>query len=146
MRKKSQKVAGWGNYPMVDAQVTSPKDAAAWQASGHQHPRVVRGLGRSYGDQSIDLEATIADTRRLNHLLSFDDETGVLVCQAGVSLADIIATLAPRGWFPVVNPGTKYVTVGGAIANDIHGKGHHRDGSFARYVRSFTMLLASGDV
>ncbi|MGB3776982.1 MAG: FAD-binding oxidoreductase [Tunicatimonas sp.] len=146
MRKKSQKVAGWGNYPMVIARVASPKDTTAWQTSGHENSLVVRGLGRSYGDQSIDLEATIADTRRLNHLLSFDDETGVLVCQAGVSLADIITTFAPRGWFPVVNPGTKYVTVGGAIANDIHGKGHHRDGSFARYVRSFTILLASGDV
>ena len=105
-----------------------------------------QGLGRSYGDQSIDSEAIVADTRRLNHLLSFDDETGVLVCQAGVSLADIITTLAPRGWFPVVNPGTKYVTVGGAIANDIHGKGHHRDGSFARYVHSFTILLADGRI
>ena len=131
---------------MVDAQVASPKDATAWQTSGREHPMVVRGLGRSYGDQSIDLEAIVADTQRLNHLLSFDDKTGVLVCQAGVSLADIITTLAPRGWFPVVNPGTKYVTVGGAIANDIHGKGHHRDGSFARYVQSFTILLASGTV
>lgn len=146
MRTKSQKVAGWGNYPVVNAQVASPKDVAAWQAPGNNHPLVVRGLGRSYGDQSIDLEAVVADTQRLNHLLSFDDETGVLVCQAGVSLADIITILAPRGWFPVVNPGTKYVTVGGAIANDIHGKGHHRDGSFAGCVQSFTVLLASGDV
>ncbi len=146
MRTRSQKVAGWGNYPTVTARVTSPKDTATWQNSGDGNSLVVRGLGRSYGDQSIDLEATITDTRRLNHLLSFDEETGVLVCQAGVSLADIITTLAPRGWFPVVNPGTKYVTVGGAIANDIHGKGHHHDGSFARYVRSFTVLLASGEV
>ena len=146
MRNKPQKVAGWGNYPMVTARVASPKDTTAWQTSGHENPLVIRGLGRSYGDQSIDSEAIVADTRRLNHLLSFDDETGVLVCQAGVSLADIITTLAPRGWFPVVNPGTKYVTVGGAIANDIHGKGHHRDGSFARYVHSFTILLADGRI
>ncbi len=131
---------------MVTARVASPKDTADWEASGSENSRVVRGLGRSYGDQSIDPEAIVADTRRLNHFLSFDDATGVLVCQAGVSLADIITTLAPRGWFPVVNPGTKYVTVGGAIANDIHGKGHHRDGSFARYVRSFTILLADGRV
>jgi FAD/FMN-containing dehydrogenase len=146
MRTKSQKIAGWGNYPMVTAQVTSPRDTSAWQTSGQEYPLVVRGLGRSYGDQSIDPQAVVADTRRLNHLLSFDDVTGGLVCQAGVSLADIITTLAPRGWFPVVNPGTKYVTVGGAIANDIHGKGHHRDGSFARYVRSFTILLADGRI
>ncbi len=129
---------------MVTTRVASPRDTTAWQASTHKNPLVVRGLGRSYGDQSIDSEATVTDTKRLNHLLSFDDVTGVLVCQAGVSLADIISTLAPRGWFPVVNPGTKYVTVGGAIANDIHGKGHHRDGTFARYVRSFTILLADG--
>ena len=131
---------------MVTARVASPKDTADWQASGSENPRVVRGLGRSYGDQSIDPEATVANTRRLNHFLSFDDATGVLVCQAGVSLADIINTLAPRGWFPVVNPGTKHVTVGGAIANDIHGKGHHRDGSFAGCVHSFTILLADGRV
>ncbi len=131
---------------MVTARVASPKDTADWQASGRENPRVVRGLGRSYGDQSIDPEATVANTRRLNHFLGFDEATGVLVCQAGVSLADIINILAPRGWFPVVNPGTKHVTVGGAIANDIHGKGHHRDGSFARCVRSFTILLADGRV
>ncbi|MGB3850945.1 MAG: FAD-binding oxidoreductase [Tunicatimonas sp.] len=129
---------------MVNAPVASPRDASDWQSSSRNQALVVRGLGRSYGDQSIDAEATVANTGRLNHLLSFDDDTGVLVCQAGVSLADIISTLAPRAWFPVVNPGTKYVTVGGAIANDIHGKGHHRDGSFARYVRSFTILLADG--
>ncbi len=104
----------------------------------------MRGLGRSYGDQSVDTEAVVVATRNLNHFLSFDAEQGILTCQSGVSLADIIQTFAPRGWFPIINPGTKYVTVGGAIANDIHGKGHHRDGSFATCVLSFTVRVADG--
>ena len=142
MRIKQQTIAGWGNYPATNAQVFHPR-----QASELQHPEItVRGLGRSYGDQSIDTHALVVDTRRLHHFLGFDEERGILTCEAGVSLADIITTLAPRGWFPTVNPGTKYVTVGGAIANDIHGKGHHRDGSFARNVLSFTIMVADGQV
>lgn len=142
MLTQSQKIAGWGNYPRVKSQVASPSAKVLRQPIPSKV--TTRGLGRSYGDQSVDSAATVVDTRRLNHLLAFDEEQGLLTCQAGVSLAEIIWTFAPRGWFPVVNPGTKYVTVGGAIANDIHGKGHHRDGSFAHYVVSFTILVADG--
>ena len=145
MRIRQKKIAGWGNYPAVDAQVTTLRQASELHPSAH--PEItVRGLGRSYGDQSIDAQALITDTRHLHHFLAFDEEQGILTCEAGVSLADIITTFAPRGWFPMVNPGTKYVTVGGAIANDIHGKGHHRDGSFARWVLSFTIMVADGTV
>ena len=146
MHTKQQKIAGWGNYPATNAQVSLPRQVSDLQQATHHSEITVRGLGRSYGDQSIDARALIADTQRLHHFLDFDEELGILTCEAGVSLSDIITTLAPRGWFPVVNPGTKYVTVGGAIANDIHGKGHHRDGSFARYVLSFTIMIADGTV
>ena len=146
MHTKRQKVAGWGNYPSVEAQVSCPRQVSELQQSTLHTEVTTRGLGRSYGDQSIDTNALIADTRQFHHFLSFDEEQGLLVCQAGVSLADIITTFAPRGWFPIVNPGTKYVTVGGAIANDIHGKGHHRDGSFVRCVQSLTIMVADGSV
>ena len=146
MRTKKQKISGWGNYPATEARVSRPRQESELQQAARHHQITVRGLGRSYGDQSIDAHALVADTRRLNHLLDFDEERGILTCQAGVSLADIIATFAPRGWFPIINPGTKYVTVGGAIANDIHGKGHHSDGSFACCVLSFTIMIADGTI
>ena len=146
MRTKQQNIAGWGNYPATNAQVSSPRQVSELQQATQHSEITVRGLGRSYGDQSIDASALIANTSRLYHFLDFNEESGVLTCEAGVSLADIITTFAPRGWFPIVNPGTKYVTVGGAIANDIHGKGHHRDGSFARCVLSFTIMVADGTV
>ena len=146
MATRKQKISGWGNYPMIKAQVSSPRQARELQESRRYPEITVRGLGRSYGDQSIDPKAVVTDTHRLNHFLDFDEERGVLTCQAGVSLAEIITTFAPRGWFPVINPGTKYVTVGGAIANDIHGKGHHRDGSFVQCVLSFMIIVADGTI
>ena len=146
MHTKQQKIAGWGNYPAIQSRVSSPRFVEDLQQSAQRDGITVRGLGRSYGDQSIDSTATVTTTSKFNHFLSFDQDQGVLTCQAGVSLADIITTFAPRGWFPIVNPGTKYVTVGGAIANDIHGKGHHRDGSFARSVLSFTIVVGDGQV
>ncbi len=146
MSIKKQKISGWGNYPVTEAHVSSPRQESDLQKIT-QYPQItVRGSGRSYGDQSIDSRAVVADTHRLNHFLDFDEERGILTCQAGVSLAEIITTFAPRGWFPIINPGTKYVTVGGAIANDIHGKGHHRDGSFVQCVLSFTIMIADGTV
>ena len=145
MHISSKPLAGWGNYPRITAQVGYPahlqqvRDA---QASGV----IARGLGRSYGDQAIDAQHLVLKTNKFNRLLAFDEQQGILTAEAGVSLEEIIRTFAPRGWFPVVNPGTKFVTLGGAIANDVHGKGHHVDGSFANCVESFTLLLADGNI
>lgn len=103
---------------------------------------LARGLGRSYGDAALSSSSRILLTGKLNRMLAFDSQTGVLCCEPGVSFAEIINTFLPRGWFPPVTPGTKYVTMGGALASDIHGKNHHRDGSFVNFVRSFTLLTA----
>jgi FAD/FMN-containing dehydrogenase len=102
------------------------------------------GLGRSYGDVCLNNGHTLLDTSRMAHLLAFDDATGVLTCEAGATLDDILEVLVPRGWFLPVTPGTKFVTVGGCIANDVHGKNHHRAGTFGRHVLSFELLRSDG--
>ena len=98
------------------------------------------GNGRSYGDSCQNGGGSIADMRSLNRILGFDPQTGVIEAEAGTLLSDIIACAAPHGYFPAVVPGTQFVTLGGAIANDVHGKNHHRRGSFGCHVISFTLL------
>lgn len=136
------KVSNWGRYPEVEADVKllNPLKVAA-QIDGAKD-FIVRGLGRSYGDAS--LSANIYSALHLNHYLAFSAETGRLHAQAGVSFKDIIDTFLPKGWFLPVTPGTKYITLGGAIAANVHGKNHHSEGSFFRHVESITLLTAEG--
>lgn len=102
------------------------------------------GNGRSYGDSCHNQTGTLVDMRTMNRILDFDPATGVLKAEAGVLLSDIIDRVVPHGWFPAVVPGTRFVTLGGAIANDIHGKNHHRRGSFGCHVAGFTLLRSDG--
>lgn len=104
------------------------------------------GNGRSYGDSCHSQTGTLVDMRSMNRILDFDPATGVLKAEAGVLLSDIIDHVVPFGWFPAVVPGTRFVTLGGAIANDIHGKNHHRRGSFGCHVAAFTLLRSDGAV
>ena len=145
----TETLAGWGNYPRALCEVSRPETAkevcdsiAELGATGV----IARGLGRSYGDPAINEGGRVLELTKLDRYLGFDEATGTLICEAGVSLGQIIADFAPRGWFPAVTPGTKFVTVGGCIANDVHGKAHHVDGCFSSCVESFRMLLASGEV
>ena len=103
------------------------------------------GLGRSYGDSCLNDGGTLLDASRLCRFLSFDAEKGTLRCEAGVTLADILEVIVPKGWFLPVTPGTRYVTVGGAIANDIHGKNHHRAGTFGMHTVRFELLRSTGE-
>ena len=102
------------------------------------------GMGRSYGDVCLNPGGALWLTQGADHWLDFDAETGQLTCQAGALLADIQHLLAPRGWMLPVTPGTEFVTVGGAIANDVHGKNHHVAGSFGNHVRSLTLQRTDG--
>ena len=141
-------LSGWGRFPIEECHVFRPekrRGVGAVVASGQQANYIARGLGRSYGDASVNGDGVI-DMSRLNRMLAFDAETGVLECEAGVSLAEIVATFAPRGFFLPVLPGTKFITVGGAIANDVHGKNHHQDGTFGRFVKDFVLLTARGEI
>lgn len=133
------RISGWGNYPSRDALVAKPDVLAQIDLST---PVIPRGLGRSYGDSS--LARRVIDTTALDRFLSFED--GWLRCEAGVSLGEVLRVFVPRGWFLPVTPGTRHVTVGGAIASDVHGKNHHLDGSFSDHVEEFDLMVASGDV
>jgi FAD/FMN-containing dehydrogenase len=103
------------------------------------------GLGRSYGDSCLNDTQMIIPCGGFDRFISFDQSTGVLRAQAGVSLATILDIFVPRGWFLPVTPGTKFVTLGGAVANDIHGKNHHVAGTFGRHVTQFGLLRSSGE-
>jgi FAD/FMN-containing dehydrogenase len=106
---------------------------------------IARGAGRSYGDSSLNPDGVVA-TDRLAHILELDESSGEIVCEAGVLLSDIIEVTLPRGWFPPVTPGTRFVTVGGMIASDVHGKNHHLSGSFADHVLWLDLALPDGSV
>jgi FAD/FMN-containing dehydrogenase len=107
---------------------------------------LVFGNGRSYGDVCLNAGGTLLAARGLDRFISFDATSGVLECEAGVLLSEIISLTLPHGWFPPVTPGTAMVTVGGAIANDVHGKNHHRAGSFGHHLLSFELRRSSGEI
>jgi decaprenylphospho-beta-D-ribofuranose 2-oxidase len=139
-------MSGWGRYPRVPSDVLRPSGTAAMRAAVLDHGRVIaRGNGRAYGDAGIGATATVLSAN-LDHVLAFDPETGLVTVEAGMGLDDLIATFLPRGWFPPVVPGTRFPSVGGLIASDVHGKNHHRDGSFGDHVEALTLMTASGAV
>lgn len=136
-------IQGWGRYPRIDAAPYAPQTlgaAAHWLTD--TQPLIARGLGRSYGDSA--LAPRTLETSQLHHLLGFNKHSGLLDCQAGVSLSEILTVFVPHGWFLPVTPGTRFVSVGGAIASDVHGKNHHLDGCFSTCVESIELLLADG--
>lgn len=142
-------LAGWGRFVPQPCQVFRPEQArqiASILRTGGQPHYIARGLGRSYGDAAVNEGGGVIDFTRLNRMMNFDPASGILECEAGVSLAEILEVFLPRGWFLPVTPGTKYVTVGGAIAHDVHGKNHHRDGSFSQFVVDFGLYTPHGDV
>ncbi len=142
-------LSGWGRSPVEECHVYRPekrRNALPLVTSHREHTWIPRGLGRSYGDAAINSGGGVLDYSRLNRMIAFDPETGILECEAGVSLAEILETFVPRGYFLSVLPGTKFVTVGGAIANDVHGKNHHRDGTFGHFVESFELLTPMGEL
>jgi FAD/FMN-containing dehydrogenase len=103
------------------------------------------GKGRSYGDCCLNNHAYLLPTTNLDHILQFDSSTGRLICEAGVTLEEILKFAIPKKWFLPATPGTKFITLGGAIANDIHGKNHHRTGTFVHAVREFELLRSNGE-
>jgi len=139
-------MASWGCLPFADAARTIERDwrFEALPELGEIDSALPYGRGRSYGDSCINSHATQLSTRRLNRFIRFDAERGILNCEAGLTLDEILRVIVPRGWFLPVVPGTRFVTFGGAIANDVHGKNHHHAGSFGCHIRSLTLLRSDG--
>ena len=127
------KLSGWGRYPNIEAELNAPYTVDSLRAQVIKGNSIARGNGRAYGDSAISVQNTI-HMRHFNRILEFDPERGYLLAEAGVLLKDIIDVSLPSGWFPYVTPGTKFVTLGGMIAADVHGKNHHKEGSFSNYV------------
>jgi len=141
-------LVGWGGIAPQECAVYRPEQRRSLKeilGGAGDASLIPRGLGRSYGDASVNGGAGVIDMTRLDRMIAFDPETAVLECEAGVSLADIVEIFLPRGYFLPVTPGTKFVTVGGAIANDIHGKNHHAAGSFGQFVEAISLLLPDGE-
>src|SRR5579872_4602313 len=141
-------LSGWGHYPICESDVFRPEKFAELAAvvSANSHKLIARGAGRAYGDAALNADSRVVDLQRLNRMLDFDAETGILHAEAGVTLDEIIRVFLPRGFFPAVVPGTRYVTLGGSVAADIHGKSHHRESSLGTQVLWFDLMLASGEV
>jgi len=143
---KKEQLYGWGHTPVAECISFRPEKRRDLQAllGEHEGALLARGLGRSYGDASLQPEGTIL-TPRLDHFIDFDATTGIARAQTGVSLAAIMELCVPKGWLPPVIPGTRHVTLGGALASNVHGKNHFKTGEFAEHVLSIRLMLASGE-
>jgi L-gulonolactone oxidase len=142
-------VLSWGRVHRYRHWVTRPHhldqvDLAAAARKGGNGAALAHGMGRSYGDSALNGGGALIVTRGLDRILSTDWTTGVVRAEAGLSLDALMRLSVPRGWFPAVAPGTKFVTLGGAVANDVHGKNHHLSGSFGAHVRALGLMGSDG--
>jgi len=138
-------VRSWGLPGPFDHRLLTPGSVAEVRFPAHD-PWLAHGNGRSYGDVALNDGHTLVRTRWLDRYVGFDPENGILECEAGVLLSAVVEDFGPRGWFLPVVPGTRHVTVGGAIANDVHGKNHHAMGSFGDHLESLRLLRSDGTV
>jgi len=139
------KLSGWGRYPVIDSQTQSFASLAELhRCLAVAGDLIVHAMGRSYGDSALHDRVLLS--RRFNKILDFEPQTGTVTCEAGVTLADLLEAFLPRGWLLPVIPGTKFISVGGAIASDIHGKNHHREGCFSECLQALDLLLPNGEM
>ena len=140
------KLAGWGNFPRVEAQLCRPRYTDELSGLLADSPSLIaRGNGRSYGDAAVNPAMTVTTTA-MNRIRRLDLDQGRAICEAGMLLSDLIERIVPAGWFVPVVPGTAQVSLGGMAAADIHGKNHHLEGSFGRHVDALDLLVGDGRV
>ena len=143
----SRELSGWGRFPVQNCQVARPEKRRELTDAASSHAvvdTIARGAGRSYGDASLNQGSGVILQEKLDKFLDFDSQTGVLHAEGGARFADIIETFVPRGFFLSVAPGTKHVTLGGAIACNVHGKNHHQVGAISNFIEEIELLTASG--
>ena len=139
-------LSGWGRFPKFYTKELTPKsESQLFEILTNNKSFIPRGNGRSYGDSAVNKNITINMTK-MNKFLSWNQNSGELIAESGVLIADIIQTFLPKGWFPFVTPGTKFVTLGGAIACDVHGKNHHKEGSFGNYVNWIEIVIGNNKI
>lgn len=140
-----KKVSNWGNFPVVKKEIrTADTEEEIRKFVLEKNEIIARGNGRCYGDAS--LSEFIFSTKRLKKFISFDRLNGIIECESGVLLSEVLEVIVPQGYFLPVTPGTKYITVGGAVASDVHGKNHHSEGSFSNYLREFKLMNEYGTI
>lgn len=140
-----QKVTNWGNFPVVEKEMRSNDSVSKIKDFVQERNEVIaRGNGRCYGDASLGEH--IFSTKRLNKFIAFDRLNGIIECESGVLLSEVLEVAVPQGFFLYVTPGTKYVSVGGAIASDVHGKNHHAEGCFSECVIEFKLIDENSQV
>lgn len=140
--------SSWGGYPKLAQSVKAFQPTSRFSALSDEAVTagfLPYGQGRSYGDVCLNSCGAIVSSEHLNHFIQFDQHSGILRCEAGVTLGDILSAVVPKGWFLPCTPGTKFVTLAGAIANDVHGKNHHLAASFGNHVNSFELLRSDGE-
>lgn len=143
--KKPKTIANWGNFPKIEATEIGMDEAGRRLTSNAKTDTLLaRGNARCYGDAALN--ETVVSTLELNHFLEFDAVQGVMECQAGVLFSELLEFLVPRGFFLPVTPGTQFITLGGAIAADVHGKNHHKEGCFSEFVEHLHLMTSSGTV
>jgi FAD/FMN-containing dehydrogenase len=138
----TQTYRSWGG--LTSGEVAVAKPAHHDSATLPESAWLAYGNGRSYGDSCFPPEGVLIDMRGMNRILSFHADTGLVRVEAGLLLGDLIESVIEHGWFPPVVPGTRFVTIGGALCNDVHGKNHHRQGTFGEHVRAFELLRSDG--
>ena len=140
-----EKHLSWNKVPRITPTKTDYIHNTDFQLSQYDGSLTIHGLGRSYGDVCLTKNGTMLVTTGINRLIDFDSEGGKIVAEAGVTLDEILQLITEKGWFLPVVPGTRYVTLGGAVANDIHGKNHHKVGSFGNFVKRFGLVRSNGE-
>ncbi|MEK9728105.1 MAG: FAD-binding oxidoreductase [Candidatus Margulisiibacteriota bacterium] len=138
-------ISNWGNTPTIQASlIPFHKLSQLKEVIQHIPNLIPRGMGRCYGDSALN--ATVLSTTNFNQLISFDPSTGIFICQSGMTLESILNTIVPAGWFLPVTPGTKFITIGGAVAANVHGKNHHVHGSLSHHLKYIDVLTSDGNI
>jgi FAD/FMN-containing dehydrogenase len=138
-------IQNWGNYPKIESEVIEVNNYEELKIEVNEQIKIIpRGNGRCYGDSS--LQTTVVSTLKMNKFIFFDKERGILKVESGILLSEILEIILPQGFFLPVTPGTKLITIGGAVASNIHGKNHHKEGSISNFIESFELLTENGNI